>query len=771
MRNDTYNLKNLFALGDVNQLVIPEVQRDYVWEERNCKRLYHSILISFDRRKYGMPEYINTLPDENVRLTLENNYILEKSRVNLGFIYAYHDSDYIGKLFLIDGQQRFTTIFLMLLAGYVKLKEYSVFTNLYFKNNIPKLDYKVREASHDFLIELIVDQCNGYDATKFEERLWWRPDFNNDVTILHFISNYAYFLNEMEKVPHDKLSLFIQYLENNVDFKFFDVAVSEQGEQLYLFMNSRGIRLSFQEKIRAEIIANHGLECGDFWEEAQQYFWENKGTNIDAENGFNEFLKWCVIIDIAVNGKDYITFIDYITRPTTDSQTELFEAYILDNIEAFSKEFLEGIFEATKIFFNINSIDSILNNSNWQACPDIKVMPTVSYLKFLPAIYYIYRKKETIETDKNELRRIAAFIVNNSQSRTYQKTPQLSLLNFIFFIKELCDNRSIISIMDFDYNSKSFIGRAFSKFYFKIYNSCQTNNDKYLLEDFVIKIIMEAETSNGLDYLHGNYRLILKAVPQGTSIRDGIPLMQEYCNKLQWFIKLDHNKQRKLLLTFGDYSYPLNDIKYDYGQDKLSWGDVLTNEDKVSFFSNFLNEKISLDESGLLLQIQDWENKNSMINLIGKERYLFYFMKYNFNKNFLAWGWGINQYIIRTHSVRKTGYNTSIDIINYTVVKSKSSEKYKAQIIHEGWVYGSSELSVIKIGLNNRTEITMNYIPFDWENGNWILTNNLSIIDPHYINVSNAIQSITKCQITSSDDIVELGRIILKDLIDNLQSI
>ena len=53
-------------------------------------------------------------------------------------------------------------------------------------------------------------------------------------------------------------------------------------------MNSRGIKLTFQEKIRAEIIAKHGLGIGEFWEDAQQYFWNKKLSNKDSELGFDE---------------------------------------------------------------------------------------------------------------------------------------------------------------------------------------------------------------------------------------------------------------------------------------------------------------------------------------------------------------------------------------------------------------------------------------------------------------------------------------------------
>jgi uncharacterized protein with ParB-like and HNH nuclease domain len=123
MINGIYTIQSLFALGDVQQLVIPEVQRDYVWENKNCERLLHSIKHRFDKRKDDIPENYKIISDVKIKNELENKYIDENCRVNLGFIYAYQDSDYIGKQFIIDGQQRFTTIYLILLASYIKAKK------------------------------------------------------------------------------------------------------------------------------------------------------------------------------------------------------------------------------------------------------------------------------------------------------------------------------------------------------------------------------------------------------------------------------------------------------------------------------------------------------------------------------------------------------------------------------------------------------------------------------------------------------------------------
>ncbi|MBK6380084.1 MAG: hypothetical protein IPF72_10330 [Chitinophagaceae bacterium] len=101
--------------------------------------------------------------------------------------------------------------------------------------------------------------------------------------------------------------------------------------------------------------------------------------------------------------------------------------------------------------------------------------------------------------------------------------------------------------------------REFGKLYLKAYNQLTSDPEKILLEEFVIKMIMNAENHGVLDFLNGNYQIILQSLPSGKTMKEKLDLMEMYCKKLNWFIGLNLNIQRKILLTFGDYAYPLSD--------------------------------------------------------------------------------------------------------------------------------------------------------------------------------------------------------------------
>src|SRR5690606_15081144 len=96
---------------------------------------------------------------------------------------------------------------------------------------------------------------------------------------------------------------FLEYIEDYIEVNYFDTNISEQGEQLYLYMNSRGEFLSHQEIVKSEIVKNEltfddKKEVGKQWEEWQNYFWIYRGNNENADIGFEEFLKWCSILHI-----------------------------------------------------------------------------------------------------------------------------------------------------------------------------------------------------------------------------------------------------------------------------------------------------------------------------------------------------------------------------------------------------------------------------------------------------------------------------------------
>lgn len=86
--------------GSNSDFLIPDYQRPYSWEMDQCKTLWDDIL------EFSIPE------------NDESRFRSDKDEYFLGSIVTFKNSD--GKLEIIDGQQRLTTILLMLRAFYDK---------------------------------------------------------------------------------------------------------------------------------------------------------------------------------------------------------------------------------------------------------------------------------------------------------------------------------------------------------------------------------------------------------------------------------------------------------------------------------------------------------------------------------------------------------------------------------------------------------------------------------------------------------------------------
>ena len=74
-----------------------------------------------------------------------------------------------------------------------------------------------------------------------------------------------------------------------VDFWYFDTGISAQGEELYIYMNSRGELVQSNENLKALLLEKlneaEKNKWGKKWEDWQDIFWKHKGKNRNADGG------------------------------------------------------------------------------------------------------------------------------------------------------------------------------------------------------------------------------------------------------------------------------------------------------------------------------------------------------------------------------------------------------------------------------------------------------------------------------------------------------
>jgi hypothetical protein len=302
MKAGKYTIKDFFVNRYLRQVIVPEIQRDYVWQQEQLYGFLDSLLDDFF--KFVNFDSVLHLADKE----LEESFNTYRKRMtcssNIGFIYAYNDEEFAGRYFLIDGQQRITSAFLILLTlAHRNSTLREKFRSTYFEEGKLKLDYKVREASHDFLFKLVPYLLDTTDE-KIDEQVWRYSYSDSDATIKNLFKNFKA-LQEYFSSPAFRGSLlennaseedFYGYLEEYTEFYYFDTNISEQGEDLYIYMNARGEHVQSNENVKADLLSRLNTleeknEYGAKWEAWQDLFWKYKGkSNKNADAGFNEFL-------------------------------------------------------------------------------------------------------------------------------------------------------------------------------------------------------------------------------------------------------------------------------------------------------------------------------------------------------------------------------------------------------------------------------------------------------------------------------------------------
>lgn len=351
MKAGKYTIKELFVNSYIDQIIIPEIQRDYVWGPEQTNGLLGSILDDYN-------QFINAkvpvqTSDDQIKELFEQFYKKQRYSTNIGFIYAYNDPEYTGKYFLIDGQQRVTTIYLLLLALAVN-QDKALFEKYYFPGGKLKIDYRVRDSAHSFLKSFVQHILEGKDASEetIINQYWYFSPYKIDKTIPSLIANYST-ISSFLKANNLYNAAFFEYVQNYIEFWYFDTNMSDQGEELYIYMNARGEQIQPNENLKADLLANVSSEkeknrWGAKWEEWQDFFWQRRSTNPNADIGFNEFIN-------CIAGLEY-----YLIRMKDDG------AVILPFNKLLTLEKVNTYVNALKVLeSNIGSFTAHYSYSSW----------------------------------------------------------------------------------------------------------------------------------------------------------------------------------------------------------------------------------------------------------------------------------------------------------------------------------------------------------------------------------------------------------------------
>jgi uncharacterized protein with ParB-like and HNH nuclease domain len=227
------SVKQLLETGKIHKFVIPEYQRPYAWSDEQIQMLF----------------------DDLVEYTANDS----ESTYFLGTVVSYEND--LGEQEIIDGQQRITSLFLLLRSLYSKLTSMTETKEVRnFKSQIESALWEQDEltAEVDYEKTLIVSKVMGEEGNEAFTNILIKGKVENDAKD-NYSLNYNLFVELIEKYATNEPELFYWFIRNVLNKAILlPITADSQDTALTIFstLNDRGLALSDSDIFKAKIY-NH----------------------------------------------------------------------------------------------------------------------------------------------------------------------------------------------------------------------------------------------------------------------------------------------------------------------------------------------------------------------------------------------------------------------------------------------------------------------------------------------------------------------------------
>lgn len=359
------NIKELLG----NYMVVPEIQREYVWGSN----------------KNIVNQFIDSLK--------------ENKDINVGFLYSYSNGN---QEYIIDGQQRLTTLVLCLYYASLKQEMYDDFITLLKVNRSNmSFTYRVRSNTEEFMQNLFNSRL--YKEKEIKDSKWYHACYDSDISISSMIDLLNYLADIKFDVKYDDIL--------NIEFWYYPIDETSLGEDLYITMNSRGKTLDNAEKLKPLLFKKSRKEsCHKNWGK----IWDN------WEDFFFTLLNGDDITKINAAMNNLIRIVWELKTCGEHNDLKPIEA-----IKDFNLSDIEQLFDALKLIVNSeykNKVDLLFGNK--------KSNENDGNFLILKSLLSVCIKHYDDEKMRNvEMKRVYQLIYNKMYRRGSQKhIPLLTLL-------------------------------------------------------------------------------------------------------------------------------------------------------------------------------------------------------------------------------------------------------------------------------------------------------------------------------------------------------
>ena len=245
------SVKQLLETGKIHKFVIPEYQRPYAWSDEQIQMLF----------------------DDLVEYTANDS----ESTYFLGTVVSYEND--LGEQEIIDGQQRITSLFLLLRALYSKLTSMTETKEVRnFKSQIESALWEQDELTAEVNYEktLIVSKVMGEEGNEAFTNILIKGNVENGAKD-NYSLNYNLFVELIEKYATNEPELFYWFIRNVLNKAILlPITADSQDTALTIFstLNDRGLALSdsdiFKAKIYNHLDAEQKVNFIELWQQLDE---------------------------------------------------------------------------------------------------------------------------------------------------------------------------------------------------------------------------------------------------------------------------------------------------------------------------------------------------------------------------------------------------------------------------------------------------------------------------------------------------------------------
>jgi uncharacterized protein with ParB-like and HNH nuclease domain len=336
-----------FLEGHDKNFVIPVYQRNYDWNEKNCKQLFEDL--------------------KDVTINQRKSHFFGP----IVYLYNEENEENGQEFIIIDGQQRITTLTLFMIALVHEQEETSKDTNLDI--NLIKNEYLVGKYNNKEKIKLKPVK-NDAAALKALFSKKEKEYINSNITV-----NYKYFRNLLKECKLTLSEIFAAI--KRLDIVDIRLKAGEDDPQLiFESLNSTGLDLSEADKVRNFILMSLS---GDKQNEYYEKYW----NNIEKFTDYN------------VSGfiRDYLTYKERRV-PNINEVYFRFKEYRQKNAEVSVEDVLKELLRFSE-YYNIITHSDHPNKKIKEGLANLnKLNMTVAY-PFLLEVFSDYDKEKIISDD------------------------------------------------------------------------------------------------------------------------------------------------------------------------------------------------------------------------------------------------------------------------------------------------------------------------------------------------------------------------------------